>query len=418
MIEHRDKIKFRAETPITPDKRRESLRAERTPVTKTVESTDRPDPNLDESSRVLSRLMEERYEIDLALRRLSFPRSRMRERTTLSNGVKAIKTKNANGGLLEWVLHPLSSIRKRQHVRYLQNELSEAIRRYNYEKNRLDESSIADDWNEDVEDRCRSLETNRAALDQSIHALEKMFDAERKTVGNTEYESRKTASGKRLIYAGEFKDVVEEYRGVLAKILGILVEHPEFKSVLEDGVLIERLNNTRHTHSYLKGGPRIIGHTDALKVTLPRARRFFVKVQNKTGRAHFGGGFSQVRDALAVKKALAGEENIRIINYQLGFEDKDKAYLVAEWVDDLGVSADLFEWYIADLEAKGQTEKAKEIRKKTIAFQDKLMSVKDEIKHMDGEGYEFEFTRHNWAYNPETDMFTLYDVGGKSPGLL
>ena len=214
-----------------------------------------------------------------------------------------------------------------------------------------------------------------------------------------------------LVYADSFKEMIREHPGVI-KSFNMLMDKisPEsekkkgtlkFGDILEDGeVQIKVISAT---------GEELHEGMPVKKPEFFKAKvgdeLFFVKIRPGL-RGGTGRGAEEFRSLEEASKALEGMDRVKVIDFQLGYQDEDRTYFVSKWKDAVMLSDYLIGFNRRII--SGETLPVEEeVKRQELRSREKIIGT---ILHENGfEDFHFD----NVLYEPATDIMYVFDVHKK-----
>ncbi|TSC80747.1 MAG: hypothetical protein G01um101429_56 [Parcubacteria group bacterium Gr01-1014_29] len=183
----------------------------------------------------------------------------------------------------------------------------------------------------------------------------------------------KTSNDRQFAYKREVGELIKERPGILKDALNLIAEAEKLdvgKSIDEDDIKVTYFQERNWSHNF--------------KVEV-NDKSFFVR--KELGR---GTGFKAIRGFKEAAQRIEGKEDVRLIDYQLGYTDKmGNDYFVAKW-ENLPVMGDYLSRDLPDEERKFIAQK--------------LEYVYDTFKDYD------DVTTGNMFYDPEKKQIVLFDL--------
>ncbi|GEM_PF-5312822 len=215
------------------------------------------------------------------------------------------------------------------------------------------------------------------------------------------------AKNKKLAYAGEFKDFVRENPGILKSVLG-LIDKVDKKGDLERGVLGE-IGEIEVEPIYNHGRRRRAGYL----VAVGNDKFFLKKVNAAEEELYIARGFDEALSTKAAKDILKDMPGVRVVNFQLGYQDNENSYFVSRWEGSPHI-VELFRdflnnklWYEKIYGAGSLTaEKEKELQRLRNRVRYRMKKVESLF---DERGY-FEVVSDNMLYDLDKDQIILLDL--------
>lgn len=217
-----------------------------------------------------------------------------------------------------------------------------------------------------------------------------------------------TGSSRELVYADSFKEMIRNHPGIIRsfnKIMNVVDVEKEkdtlkYGDIFKDGeVQIKVISASGEgTHE-----GKLVGHVLYFKAQVGD-ESFFVKATPGLSDGT-GLGAEEFRAAEESSKVLEGMDRVKVIDFQLGYQDDDKTYFVSKWKD-----AVLLGEYLMNLSVKkirGDISPEEDAKRRELHIRENSIGA---VLHENGfEDYHF----HNVLYEPSTDMMYVFDVHKK-----
>jgi hypothetical protein len=197
-------------------------------------------------------------------------------------------------------------------------------------------------------------------------------------------------SGRELIYADEFKRLIHENPGVIASFLKFdetAKEKNDNNWLYEGEVFVE--NDLRLT--VISRDHKPDGNTYFYYKAEIGEETFFVKsVPGHYAYPNESGGVAETNSLEAAKKALNGMSGVEVVDYKLGYEDKNgHSYFVSKWVEGA---------IIAKYMRLVNPEVAGALRQRVFKIIQLL------------ENSHYDVNDCNMMYDPIRDVITIFDI--------
>ncbi|MBI4272999.1 hypothetical protein HY621_04065 [Candidatus Uhrbacteria bacterium] len=196
-----------------------------------------------------------------------------------------------------------------------------------------------------------------------------------------------TTSRKKLIFRESFKKTLSEQKGsihIIRKLLRALKDAPPGMFAKDATIALTVEQHTERSDIYLL----LIGD-----------HRFYLKIQKQNIDRPFDDfGYSLVKNMEAVKKCIKEFPWARVIEFELGYTDKEKNnYYIAEWIPNLIPLEDFMK---GDDFLSLPVEKRIEIKSRILFLMDKLRNFRD-------------VQRKNIYCDPKNGDFIIFDLMGQ-----
>jgi hypothetical protein len=226
----------------------------------------------------------------------------------------------------------------------------------------------------------------------------------------------------RFVHTPEFREWAVKHKGVVRTAISLIEEiDQKVNPILANSQTAEEarkwaLKKDRFSPISSSGQPFYIGEIfkkDGVEVSLERVKEsrvykvktidgiFFVKkeigLRDNLPIDIVTGGPHEVISSAKVKEALRDEHGVEIIDFQLGFEEKQKQvrYFVARWQKGNPIC---LETYLDSIEDKQELQR--------LMF--RLDNIKSVIRHKLGGA--FDLRTYNMFYDKEEDKIILFDL--------
>jgi len=211
-----------------------------------------------------------------------------------------------------------------------------------------------------------------------------------KLEGTTHSESE---AGRELVYVDEFKQLINDNPGVISSFLKFddIVKEKNKNHNLKNGEIFEegnlRLTTVDRSKEVEVGRPAFY-----YKAEIGDESFFIKSIPGNYYKPDESMGAEEFQSIQKAKELLEGEEDVDVIDFQLGYEDKNgHTYFVSKWVEGVNING-----YIED-------------QVKSNAERNRLVSKVLRILRLLDDSY-YDVGRGNMMYDPVNKKIIVFDI--------
>ncbi|GEM_PF-4353235 len=216
---------------------------------------------------------------------------------------------------------------------------------------------------------------------------------------------------RKLAYAESFKEIIVNHHGLISTFQNLenqlkeKVKKGEFLlgySIEERGLKLSPIGTSPTLEEHVHGYGKYPGNKGMyLKVEI-QGEAFFVKT--KPGYLEKGKASDELLSLKKVKELLNNLKNVEVVDFQLGYQDRDRSYFVSRWEDGITLFDFMMEQRIENSDKESQRIL---YNKKGNELEERLQQIESRLK---------DFADVNWQnilYDPKTEKLTVFDVHDK-----
>lgn len=209
----------------------------------------------------------------------------------------------------------------------------------------------------------------------------------------------------RLTYSNEFNNIREAHPHIISRIAHMIEEldHTDEKDFSHntaiDGDISLSLLSRKHTKSHYS-------------LELPEGH-FFLKEVQLGGTQIEEGGFEEYQYAMSAKQALADIPGVSVVEYQFGFSNREKNYVVTKW--NTHVEKPLIRT-LDEITRESTDDHGHHI---PTLSSDKVQSITDRIARIQHALVDFrDVGPTNMGYDPVSDTVIVFDINKGNSSLI